>query len=56
MGVCTDISEGSFFVALMEGVMVVYVLERAAKALLAGWRYCRGWGKTVTNFSFVVAT
>ena len=30
MGVCTDIPEGRFVVALMEGVMVVYGLTRAA--------------------------
>ena len=38
-GLWTNRAEGGVVVALIEGVMVVYVLERTEKALLEEWRY-----------------
>ena len=56
MGVYSEITEGSVVVAPMEGVMLLDVLAREAKALIAGWRSCGGWGMTVSNLSCVVVT
>ena len=42
--------------ALMDGVMLVYGLSRPAKALIAGWRYCGGWGMTISTPYCVVLT
>ena len=42
--------------ALIEGVMVVSLLERAYKTLIAEWRSCGGWEIIVSAPSFVVAT
>ena len=50
-GVCPEISEGRFVVALMEGDMVVDGLARGAKALITWWRYCGGWGMTIQILS-----
>ena len=42
-GLCSEISEGSVVVSLMEGVMVLDVLARSVNELIVGCRYCRGW-------------
>ena len=34
---------------LMEGVMVVDVLERSFKKLISGWRSCGVWGNDYFN-------
>ena len=44
---CSDLTEGSFVVALMDVFMVVYGSARADKALISGWRSCGGWEMTV---------
>ena len=55
-GVGLEISKGSVVLALMEVVMGVDGLERAAKGLIEGWRFCGGWGMTVLSLSCVVVT
>ena len=41
-GVCPDRAEGGVVVTLMEGVMLMDGLARAANALIAGWMCCVG--------------
>ena len=41
-------------VGQMEGVMLVDGLERAADALVAGWRSCIGEEITVSTLSYLV--
>ena len=42
-GICSEISEVSVVVTLMEGVMVVNVSKISAKALISGLRSFGGW-------------
>ena len=46
----------SAVVEMMEAVMVVDGLTRAAKTSLAEWRYCGGCVITVSTPSYVVVT
>ena len=41
---------------LMEGVMVLDGLSRAANVLISEWRVCEGWGINVITSSCVVVT
>ena len=51
---CSDRSEGSVVVALMEEVMVLDGLARADKALISVWRSCGSWVMTVSTPSCVL--